>query len=118
MRAQVLLLLLACVLRPAWAGFAADCATLASMSDAQLDALYASASSIVSLPVEGACYAGCILPGHGSALMAPAMQLSFWSGKCFKAKGAVVNFANPAVPNLTPTVRHRECEQEGGVAFS
>ncbi len=105
--AALLLALLACA--HAWgvagaASFVQDCNTLTMQSDAALDAAYAASSGNVTLPPQG-CYRGCILTGHGSALTAPVLQNSFWSGKCFRPDGTLFNFATGAAPTWTPTVR-------------
>jgi hypothetical protein len=47
------------------------------------------------------CTQGCILRGHGTAVLAPNVQNLLWSGKCFHPGGDVQNYGWTALPRLT-----------------
>ncbi len=47
------------------------------------------------------CVDGCILLGHGSALLAPTLQGVMWSGKCFHPGGHLQNFGWANAPRLS-----------------
>ena len=86
--------------------FPSDCASMAALSDDALQRVYAQlASSTTHTPPAG-CFRGCVLPGHGSSLGAPLMQLGgLWNGKCFGTSGALTNFASSGAPQMTGTIR-------------
>jgi hypothetical protein len=51
------------------------------------------------------CVDGCILFGHGSAgLLAPNLEGTLWSGKCFHPSGVVQNYGWAASPQLTASM--------------
>jgi hypothetical protein len=51
------------------------------------------------------CVDGCILFGHGSAgLLAPNLEGTLWSGKCFHPSSVVQNYGWAASPQLTASM--------------
>jgi hypothetical protein len=86
-------------------GFMDDCAALAGQSDDDLQRAYAQLAAVTKRTPPAGCFRGCVLPGHGSAVGAPLMQLGLWNGKCFNASGALTNFAFAGAPEVSGTIR-------------
>ena len=86
--------------------FPSDCAAMAAQSDDALQRVYTQLATSTTRTPPAGCFRGCVLPGHGSAVGAPLMQLGgLWNGKCFGTSGALTNFASSGAPQMTGTIR-------------